>query len=273
MYLNSNLNISCILTITQGVLSIAIFNIYKNERGVTNLMNVFELRLKIYLLQDIGQPDTYQVFAHFLDSYLAKNNTFLEFHQKNCYKMYCFDQPYPVEKDSVYKKEHIYTVRIRTVNTELADYLSNGLSNHFNNQIKGLTIDIKMIPKKFISEIYSITPTVIKCTGGTDTKGGYWKHSISFEEYENRIKSNLIKKMNTITGSKIQEDFELYRQIELVNRKPIAVPYKGIKLLGDKLRIQAAENEQAQELMYLAVGTGLGEFNARGGGFVNFRYL
>lgn len=32
MYLNSNLNINCILTITQGVLSIAIFNIYKNER-------------------------------------------------------------------------------------------------------------------------------------------------------------------------------------------------------------------------------------------------
>lgn len=245
----------------------------KMKGDITNPMNVFELRLKIYLLQDIGQAYTYQVFAHFLDSYLAKNDTFLEFHQKNCYKMYCFDQPYPVEKDGVYKKEHIYTIRIRTVNTELADYFSNGLSNHFNNQIKGLTIDIKMIPKKFISEIFTITPTVIKCTGGTDTKGGYWKHIISFEEYENRIKSNLIKKMNTITGAKMQEDFELYRQIELVNRKPIAVPYKGIKLLGDKLRIQVAENEQAQELMYLAVGTGLGECNPRGCGFVNFRYL
>lgn len=236
-------------------------------------MNVFELRLKIYLLQDIEQTQTYEVFAHFLDSYLAKNDTFLEFHQKNCYKMYCFDQPYPVEKDGVYKKEKIYTVRIRTVDTGLADYFSNGLANHFNNQIKGLTLEIRMIPKKFIAEIYSITPTVIKCTGGADTKGGYWKHNISFEEYETRIKSNLIKKMNTITGTKMQEDFELYRQIELVNHKPIGVPYKGIQLLGDKLRIQAAENKQCQELMYLAIGTGLGEMNSRGSGFVNFRYL
>lgn len=57
------------------------------------------------------------------------------------------------------------------------------------------------------------------------------------------------------------------------NHKPIAVPYKGRKLLGDKICFQAAENEQAQALLYMALGTGLGEMNARGCGFANYRYL
>ena len=100
-----------------------------------------------------------------------------------------------------------------------------------------------------------------------------WKKCISFEQYEERLKSNLIKKYNRLTGEKMNEDFDLYRQIELKNHKPIAVPYKGRKLLGDKICLQAAENEQAQALLYMALGTGLGEMNARGCGFANYRYL
>jgi len=30
---------------------------------------------------------------------------------------------------------------------------------------------------------------------------------------------------------------------------------------------------RAQELAYMAIGTGIGEMNARGQGFVNFRWL
>lgn len=240
-----------------------------------NLLKVFEIRLKIYLLQDIPQEQTYTIFANFLDSYLAKNEAFLKLHETNCYKQYCFDQPYPVEKDGRYKKEHVYTVRIRTVSAELAEYFSNNLANHYNTQVKGLTSEIRIIPQKMISDMYSITPAVIKCDSESESgqSGGYWKKRITFEEYENRLKSNLIKKWNGIIGTKMDENFDLYHQIELVNRTPIGIPYKGIRLLGDKLRIQAAENEQAQELLYMAIGTGICELNARGCGFVNYRYL
>lgn len=236
---------------------------------------VYELRLKVYLLQDLQKEDTYAVFGSFLDQYLSKEEQFLKLHEKNCFKLYCFDQPYPIERDGLYKQGQIYTVRIRTVDSELARYFSSGLANFYTDIFKALTMGIKIISKKHIEQIYSITPAIIKCDSSDETVqgGGYWKKKITFEQYEERIKVNLIKKYNMLTESQMDEDFDLYRQIELLNTKPIAMPYKGIKLLGDKLRILAADNERAQELMYLAIGTGLCEMNSRGAGFVNYRYL
>ena len=78
-----------------------------------NQLKVYEMRLKIYLLQDISQEQTYAVFANYIDSCLAKNESLLELHETNCYKQYCFDQPYPLEKDGIYKEGKVYTVRVR----------------------------------------------------------------------------------------------------------------------------------------------------------------
>lgn len=240
-------------------------------------LNVYELRLKIYLLSDIAQEQSYAALGEFLDSHLAKNPAFLKLHETNCFKFYCFDQFYPTEADGLYRRERIYTVRIRTVLPELAQYFSNSLANHYTAQMKGLTLQLRHIPQRMISELYSITPAVVKCTAGPELRkkqtGGYWKDCISFEGYEQRLKVNLIKKYNVLADTKLDESFDLYRQIAWMNRKPIAVPYKGIKLLGDKLRMQISENKQAQQLAYLAVGTGICELNARGMGFVNYRYL
>lgn len=238
-----------------------------------NLFAVFEIRLKVYLLQDISQEQTYMVMGDYVDSYLAKSPAYLALHEKNCFKNYVFDQFYPVEADGVYKKDKVYTVRIRALDSDLVQYFIENLANHYNQQMKGLTLEVRKIAKKLLSEIYSITPVIIKCEAGESQQGGYWKNNLSFEQYEERLKVNLIKKYNQFTGMKINEDFPLYRQIELTNKKPIAVPYKGIKLLGDKVCIHAEENELAQEMLYIAIATGLGELNARGCGFLNYRYL
>lgn len=204
----------------------------------------------------------------------GKNESLLELHETNCYKQYCFDQPYPLEKDGIYKEGKVYTVRVRTVSDKLAQYFADYLANHYNHQIKGLTVEIMIIPQKFISQIFSITPVVIKCDGtesGRQVKG-YWKKCISFEQYEERLKSNLIKNIIDWQG-KNRRRFWFIPADWIENYKPIAVPYKGRKLLGDKVCLQAAENEQAQALLYMALGTGLGEMNARGCGFANYRYL
>ena len=74
-------------------------------------------------------------------------------------------------------------------------------------------------------------------------------------------------------AQKIDEDFDLYTVIELKNKKPVAMEYKSIKLLGDKVQIQVADNKRAQDLWYFALGVGLGEMNARGCGFLNYRWL
>ena len=68
----------------------------------------------------------------------------------------------------------------------------------------------------------------------------------------------------------MEEDFQMFNSVEQMNRKPIAVKCKGITLLGDKIKVTIAKNESAQKLAVMALGTGLGEMNSRGAGFVNY---
>lgn len=230
-------------------------------------MNVFQIKLKIFILRDISIEDSQAVISAFIDEGLAKNKKLLELHESNKFKGYCFDAPYPIEENKVYKKDTIYTLTIRTIDKELAEFFANKLVNEFNKNVKGLTSEVRILPKKYIEKLYSITPAVMK------NSDGYWKSQIKLEEFERRLKVNLIKKYNSITGSKIDEDFQLYSTIEFKNKKPIATKYKNVKLLGDKISLSISENENAQKLAYMSLGTGIFEMNARGFGYVNYRWL
>ncbi|MEG2458058.1 MAG: CRISPR-associated endoribonuclease Cas6 [Bacilli bacterium] len=230
-------------------------------------MKVYELSLKVFLLKDITFHESQSKISELIDQTLVKEEKFLDIHNKNMYKNYCFNSFYPLEKYGVYKAGNIYTVKIRTIDKDIGNYLNDKLANEYTNSIKGLTTEVYIIPKKFIEKIYTITPLIIK------SNEGYWKNSLTFEGFEKRLKENLIKKYNCINDTKINEDFQLYTAIELNNRMPIACPYKGKKLLGDKVNLVIADDEMAQNLAYMSLGVALGEINARGYGFVNYKYL
>ncbi|AGX43473.1 CRISPR-associated endoribonuclease Cas6 [Clostridium saccharobutylicum] len=230
-------------------------------------MNVFQIKLKIFVLKDIPIEDSQGTVSAFIDSGLIKDEKLLEFHESNKFKGYCFDAPYPLEDDKIYKKDKIYTITIRTIDKNLAEFFANKLVNEFNENVKGLTSEIRILPKKHIEKLYSITPAVMK------NEDGYWKNKIKLDDFERRLKENLIKKYNSTMNLKIDEDFQLYTSIEFKNKKPISTKYKNIKLLGDKISLNIAENENAQKLAYMSLGTGIFEMNARGYGYVNYRWL
>jgi CRISPR-associated endoribonuclease Cas6 len=158
-------------------------------------------------------------------------------------------------------------VTIRTIEKNLAEFFTNKLVNEFDGKIKGLTSEIRILPKKHIEKLYSITPAIMK------NEDGYWKNKVKLDEFERRLKENLIKKYNRSMDTKIDENFQLYTTIEFKNKKPISTNYKNIKLLGDKISLNIAENENAQKIAYMSLGTGIFEMNARGYGFVNYRWL
>ena len=87
-----------------------------------------------------------------------------------------------------------------TPQNEIPEYFSKELRNHYTESIKGLTLENRILPKKFISEIYTLTPVIIK------TDKGYWRDQISINEFERLLVENLIKKYNQYTGEKIDED-------------------------------------------------------------------
>lgn len=146
-------------------------------------------------------------------------------------------------------------------------FLKTNLVNEYTDYIKALTIECKKIDKKAIDKIYSITPVIIK------TDNGYWRRNLTLDEFEDRIKQNLIKKYNMLFNKTLTQDFELFQSIKFDNKKPISCKYKNIHILGDKVTIVFAQNEIAQQLAYLSLGSGIGEVNARGYGFVNYKWI
>lgn len=230
-------------------------------------MKVFEILLKVYLLEDIELNDSQNKILKLIDKTLAQEERTLELHNKNDFKNYCFNSFYPLEKDGVYKEGNIYTITIRTVDKFLATYFNNKLPNAHTSSVKGLKSELRIIPIKKLKKIYSITPLIIK------NDEGYWKGIISLEEFERRIKENLIKKYNNIFQEKTDGNFKLYLAMELKNNKPIGNPYKGRTLLGDKISLDILEDDISQYMAYLALGVGLGEMNARGFGFMGYRWV
>lgn len=230
-------------------------------------MKVYEIKLKVYLLENVELSSAQSVINKFIDVALSKKSDMLEFHNKNVYKNYCFNSFYPLEEDRMYKADNIYSIIIRTIDKNLAIYFNDILPNIYTKELKGLKSEYKIITNKAIKSIYSITPVVIK------NEEGYWKNIISRNEFERRIKDNLIKKYNRFTNEKIDEEFVLYSLVEYKNNKPIAIQYKNIVLLGDKISLEIEQNKEAQLLAYMALGTGLGEMNSRGLGFVGYRWI
>ena len=145
--------------------------------------------------------------------------------------------------------------------------MSKVLANHYTETLKGLIVEKRIISKRFIEEIYTLTPAIQK------NDIGYWKDNYSVEQYEQRLFINAVKKYNAFTNSKLDEDFDLYTSIQFLNKKPVKFRYKGITLLGDKFDLKIADNKKAQELAYFLIGTGICEMNSRGAGYCNYKYI
>lgn len=231
------------------------------------ILNVFGIKLKVYLTGNIDEKDALEEISTLVDSCLANSEKYSNFHNENSYKLYSFNSFYPLERSRIYKAGKIYEIELRTVNKDLYGYLRNNINNARTEKIKALDLVTFGLKENYIEKLYSITPVIIK------TDLGYWKDNLSLKEYENRIATNLIKKYNFLTGQKIEEVFQLFNMISLNNRLPIGCNYKNIRLLGDKLDLVVANNDMAQQLARMAIGVGLGEMNARGYGFVNYRYF
>ena len=233
------------------------------------MLDIFQINLKIITKQDLHKDSVQRQITAFMDQGLAMDKDMLLFHEnKNIYKNYTFGNFMPIERNGVYHAGNIYSVIIRTVDAKLARYFYTILPKHENYSIKGISAKIITLSKRPLERIYTLTPVIIK------NDQGYWRNCMSFEEYEQRIKINLIKKYRQFTEKNIKEDVGFYTSIQLDNEKPIAVSYKnGIKLLGDKMTLYLADDALSQEMAYFAMGVGLGENNSRGFGYLNGYFI
>lgn len=245
-------------------------------------MKVYEMKLKIKLKKDIFLKDIATHITRFMDMNLSNNTEMYNYHSSKIYKEYNFDSLFPIEKDKIYKKDKEYFFRIRTINQKIANYFLDTLMFFQNKDMEGLTLNIRVVEKKLIEKLYTITPILMK------TDEGYWQYSMTFEDFEKRLKINCLKKYLYFTqkngdlevdkellkklGEDKSNDIDLFTNIKFINKKPITIIYKGRKLVGDKIELQVANNERAQDIAYMLLGTGLLENCTRGCGFLGFKF-
>ena len=66
-------------------------------------MKVYQIRLKLYLLQNLPVENCQSKITGFIDRLLCSQEEFLALHKENQYKNYCFDYLYKIEVDKIYK--------------------------------------------------------------------------------------------------------------------------------------------------------------------------
>lgn len=229
-------------------------------------MQVFELSLQICFTAPQPYEEASERIGSFVDTALGKTERHRSLHTTRTFKPYTFDLPYPLEAGRIYEAGKVYTVRIRTIREELAVYFIGRLPGSSAAGIQGLSAELELVPYYLLERVYSLTPVIMK------TGQGYWRGGLPPKEYLDRLKNNLVKKYNFFCDTSISGDFTLFQRLEFRNRTPVKVPYKNIVLLGDKLSLTVSKDERAQALAYMALGTGIGENNARGCGFLSYRY-
>ena len=231
-------------------------------------MQIFELILKAYALEDINNQDAKEKCAYFIDNTMVEDEEFEKIHGGMGFKNYSFNTLYPLKINESYNKGNIYELKIRTVDYKLAEFLLENLPNTTTKELKGLEAKVRILDERPIEKLYSLSPVIVK----THEKK-YWKEVMDVEQYMERIKINLIKKYNSFFNTKIDENFEMFTSILIKNKCPIGFKYKGIKLPGDKIELTIAGNEQAQKLANFAQAVGIGDVSRRGAGFVNAKYI
>ncbi|WP_444311118.1 CRISPR-associated endoribonuclease Cas6, partial [Megamonas funiformis] len=157
-------------------------------------MKVYQIRIKLYLLKDIMAQDVQIMLTRFIDKSLFAKENLGKLHNTNTYKNYCYDLLSPLEKDKIYKKGKIYTLTIRTIDEDMAEFFYEVCPNINTREFKGLTAEKRVLPRKIIEFIYTLTPMIIKA------ENGYWKNCMSQEEFEQRFIINLTKKINNFKG-------------------------------------------------------------------------
>ena len=125
-------------------------------------MKVYQIRMQIFLLQDVSSNRIQEKITAFIDAGFSRSEKLITFHEENKYKNYCYDLPFPLEADKIYKKGKIYMLTIRTIDMELAKYFKNVCVNNYTTEIKGLIADIRILPKKMLETVYTLTPLIVK---------------------------------------------------------------------------------------------------------------
>lgn len=220
-----------------------------------------QLIVTLLLKKDIHYLSSSEVIGKWINQVLLLDDDLKLFHKQTGFKFYVYDNLFPFEKQGSYKEGKIYVLKIRSMKKGFIHRIKYLLRKNDSPFFQLLATEEQKVYPKQILELYTVTPFFVTVDGKP------WLSTDDFSLLEERLQANAEKKYKDLFGP---EDFSssFIQRIDILNRTPISVNYKGIRLIGHKARISINEDIASQRLAFIISGTGLAEKNSSlGGGF------
>lgn len=217
-----------------------------------------ELIVTMLLQTDLPATKGYEYLSKVISSAMLNDAELKELHGQRVLKGYSFCNLYPREPDKVYKQGRVYIFHIRSFELDLLLKLKYLLP-----QLKAgiIATEIRNFAYRPIVQLKSLTPAVAT----VDNRS--WTRDNGLKLLMERIHVNALKKYRAFIAEMDEPPENFIESIQLINHKPIKIPYKANSFLGHKLIIGVKSDLVSQQLAFAAIGAGLLEKNAIGMGY------
>jgi len=221
----------------------------------------YENLITVMAKVDIGISKVYEEFAKAFSFVMLSNEKMKSLHSKNCFKNYTFNNPYPIEQDKLYHAGRIYMVNFRTPNLEFAVAMKAHMVSA-QGCFKVLAVELRQYELKPITKLLTLTPVV------STVENRCWVKADGIGLLSERLHSNAVKKAKALDESFTEPPELFFERVELLNEKPIVIPYKNTSILAHKLRLCVKPDSWAQELAATVLACGALEKNSLGFGYL-----
>ena len=217
----------------------------------------YELVITLTMQRDIEMPRAYETFSRMISFAMLGDEGLKALHGQNQIRSYTFCLPCPLEPDKIYKKNRLYVMKIRSLDLEFALKMKALLPK---SQPGIAATELRTHSYRYISALKSVTPVAATLENRS------WTPEDGIILLMQRCHSNAVRKYNAVFGE-LDAPENFMESIEVLNRKPIKIPYKSNSILGSKIRIGVRGDEVSQRIAFAALGGGVLEKNALGFGY------
>nr|WP_092073166.1 hypothetical protein [Dendrosporobacter quercicolus]NSL48754.1 CRISPR-associated protein Cas6 [Dendrosporobacter quercicolus DSM 1736]SDM54980.1 CRISPR-associated endoribonuclease Cas6 [Dendrosporobacter quercicolus] len=221
-------------------------------------MLYYELVITMMLQDNLEAAKGYEYLSRLISSAMLKDDQLKKLHGQKALKGYCLCNLYPREADKTYKKGRVYIFHIRSFQLNFLLKLKYILP-----QLRAgvIATEIKNFSYRPVAQLKSLTPVVATVNNRS------WIRENGLKLLMERIEVNCLKKYRAFIGDVDEPEENFIESIQLINEKPIKIPYKANSFLGHKLILGVKSDPVSQQLAFAAIGAGLLEKNAIGFGY------
>jgi len=227
-------------------------------------MLYYELTINCILKKDLGFKESLEELSKVINKTFLLDKNLKKLHKMNTFKMYSFDDLYPVTREG-YKKGNSYGFHIKTIDRVFALKMENLLKKTNNDLIDITDVNIKLLNTGKIKELYTVTPVI-----SVIRNGRHWtKNDYPLDLLIERINKNAAEKYNYWFNSndEIEPDYNFIEDIKQINDKVIVLTYKKGIFLTNKFKLKVKEDDISQKLAEIVFICGLLEKNSLGMGY------